>query len=235
PAEDCIYDVSDTEDFRDINYAGKFHRMTISEIRSRWGLDEDKEEALFKAAMRFQGKFGNSSRYLKWNDSYRKGNRPYDNYTVELVHVWWKCSKVIGYIEGNDRYGREIFQTTDGDDPNSVKLSGDKYFGKVIPQTAYGGWFIACNEAVCLEGGEQRDIMRKGEDKEQGLCPYIFRMPGNKGDMMPISPIWMGLGIIMDMDILDLKMKTAVARSAPSGYAVDLDALTEVDLGEGVG
>src|SRR5690606_39932408 len=78
PAEDCIYDVSDTEDFRDINYAGKFHRMTISEIRSRWGLDEDKEEALFKAAMRFQGKFGNSSRYLKWNDSYRKGNRPYD-------------------------------------------------------------------------------------------------------------------------------------------------------------
>lgn len=234
-AEDCIYDTFMGEKSKGMSYAGRLMRMTITDIRSRWGLSAQKEEELFAAACQYRGRLGNPAHRLEWKQSYiNSQTRPYDNFTVEIAHVWWRCSKVINYIEGKDRYGREVFQTLP-DGVEITKLSGNKYAGKVIPQTAYEGYFIATEKATVLEWGEARNLLRKGEDKEELLCPFEFRIPGNKGDMMPNSPVYKIIPDLMEMDILELKIKTAIARSAPSGYAIDISSIVDVDLGEGVG
>lgn len=233
-AEDCIYSAFDTETSENLNFAGRFVRMTVSEARYRWSLPPEKEKALFSAAMSCKSMYGNSFTNIDWSETFKTSViRPYDNWVVEIAHVWWACSKVTNFIEGKDRYGKSVF--VEIDDPVNVKVSGKKSVGNSLKPTAYEGYFLANDSVVPLEWGECRNMLKEGEDRETLLCPFEFRMPENKGTMMPNSPVHKIISDIMEMDLIDLKIKQVVARSAPSGFAADMDALVNVDLGEGVG
>lgn len=236
PAEDCVYGPFSGEKSKNLPYAGRFLRYTVSDIRARWGLTEEQEEDLFKCAGNHKGKFGNPNTHLSWSNSYRTSNsRPYDSWTVPVFHCWWKCNKVETYIEGKDRYKRTVFSTFKDED--EVRPSDNKSIGKIYSQTAYEGYFLHSDGNTgtsCLEWGEVRNGLRAGEDKEDVECPFIFRMPGNKGELTPISPVSKIIPDVMSVDLLDLKIKAAIARAAPSGYAVDFNSLLNVDLGDGV-
>lgn len=235
--EDCIYDTS----YQDLitkegSYHGRFMRMTISDIRARWAVSEDDEKSLFQLAKQYRGTYGNPNSNLQWSQRYRDcEDRPYDNYIVDIVHVWWKCNKVIGYIEGKDRYNREVFDIVDDHIPDSKKSNGAKTGGAVVPQTAYEGYFVYSDNPLCLEWGESPNILRKGYDKEIVESPFTFYMTGNKGGMDSKSSVDMIIDHIEMMDLAVLKIKTILAQAAPPGYAIDLDALESLDLGQGVG
>jgi hypothetical protein len=235
--EDCIYDTSYQEQLtKEGSYHGRFMRMTISDVRARWGVSRDDEKRLFKLALKYQGINGNPKHTLNWTSRYMDyDERPYDPYIVDILHIWWKCSKVIGFVEGKDRYNREVFDLVADEIPERSKSNGKKKGGAIIPQTAYEGYFVYADDPMCLEWKESRNILRKGYDREVVESPFTFYMTGNKGGMDPKSPVDMIIDHVEMMDLAILKIKTILAQSAPPGYAIDLDALESLDLGQGVG
>src|SRR5690606_3582632 len=137
--------------------------------------------------------------------------------------------------EGKDRYNREVFDIIRDEIPNAKKSNGSKKSGAVVPQTSYEGFFVYSDNPLCLEWKESRNILRKGYDKETVESPFTFYMSGNKGGMDTKSPVDMIIDHVEMMDLAILKIKTILAQSAPPGYAIDLDALESLDLGQGVG
>lgn len=232
--EDCIYSNSFFDDFKDITYAGRIIRMPVSKLRSRFTIEGKDEKDFYNSLKKFTGKFGNRAVLPTWKDDYRfSDTRPYDNFTVEVLHVWWQCNKVLEYTEGKDRYGRSIFDTsynvTLGD---VLKSEGRKKLGRVYPLTAYEGYFLN-DTCLCLEWGEQRNQVRDGLSKEELINPFIFHMVDNHGGMLSPSPIESIKDNIQMMDLQILKIKQVIAKTAPPGLAIDVKALMAVKLGDG--
>lgn len=233
--EDAILDNSRKEDFSDCSFKGRYVRYKISEIRAKFKLTSNEEKALFGCAKSAMGQHGNPNRALNWEEDYRVADyRPYDDYTIELMHIWWKTSKVLTYTEGKDKFGRQIFDYTFNSNNNNknVKSDGRKKLGEKYPETAYEGYFTA-DASLCLEWGEQKNILRDGEDKDTLLCNFIFFMPFNKGRMLPKSLMSLMKDSIRNMDIAVLKIKQAIIKSTPDDYMIDIDSLDALDLGNG--
>ncbi len=233
-AEDIITDNSFREDFKDASYKGRFLRMNIVDVRNRFNIAPEDEEKLFKYAQGCAGKYGNGTKTYQWNEDYRySAVRPYDNFTIELAHIWIKTAKVLRVVEGKDRYGRTVFDTDYKQTDTNVRSEGRKSVSYKYPITAYEGYFTA-DAGICLEWGEQRNILRQGEDKEELLSPFIFNMPENRGAMLPNSLTNMMIDSIRAMDLDIIKIKQVIAKAAPDGYNIDVDSLMGVDLGNGI-
>lgn len=234
-AEDAIYSNSRKELLTDdATYAGREMRMYISDIRSKFNVAPEKEEALFKLAKKYIGMYNNPAVSLEsWLPDYRDMlERPYDNFLVDVVHIWWRCSKVIGYTEGKDRYGRHVFDTKEGQPEQKYKSDGRKKTGSKYVQTAYEGYFTL-DGGMVLQWGEQRNVLRAGYDREQVLCPFIYIMPSNSGKLLMPSFVDRITDYIKQMDIAELKIKQAIAKHPPDGFQIDIESVLNVDLGNG--
>lgn len=232
--EDCIYSYTHDDCFKDLNFAGRIVRMSVSSLRRRFAIKDEKAfyESIRKSRIR-----SGASNIIGWSDSFRNmRERPYDNLTVELVHVWFKCSKVLEYTKGYDRYGRKVFDIEDFngtyDDMGTKSLAGGrKMKGQTTPETAYEGYIMGANGYV-LEWGEQKNI---GRDQTNGdiVCPFIFHMADNNMEMLSSSSVNMIKANLENMDLAIHKIKQAIAKSAPDGLIIDVDALDAIDLGTG--
>lgn len=236
PIEDALYNESSLEDFSDISYAGSRCTMTIGELRDRFDFPREKEELLYKLAHHFRGDYGNY--YLletTFDSSWREsGSRPYDDFTVPVYHVWKKTVKNVGYLEGEDSYGKSVFDIDFSISKEEYKSNNKKRTGVVYPETSYEGWFAGSSDCpVCLEWGESFNQTREGKEKEKVLCPYIFFMPDNRGRMLEESAVAKVIPDIQTMDLAMLRIKMTIASHPPVGYAIDYEALMDVDLGDG--
>ena len=231
-AEDIITDNSFREDFRDAKYKGRFLRMTIYDIRKRFNISPKQEKQLFDCVVKATGKYGNSRQNLYWQEDYRYSNvRPYDNYTVEIAHIWYRTVEVLTTVEGKDRYGRTVFDYG-YDIPKEITNRRGREVSTKELEVAYEGFFTA-DGGVCLEWEKQRNILKAGEDKDVLLSPFIFFMPENSGRMLPNSMMSMMIDSIRTMDITVLKIKQALAKSVPDDWMIDVEGLMDLDLGTG--
>lgn len=230
--EDCIYSNSFQDDFGDVTYSGRIIRMPLSKLRARFAISDNDEKIVYDSLKKFTGRFGNST-LPKWNEDYRfRDVRPYDNFTVEVVHIWWQCNKVMETTEGTDRYGRSVFDTSYKLTPTGKSSDGRKETKRVYPLTAYEGYFI--NDACyCLQWGEQTNQLRDGNYKEELINPFIFHMVDNHGGMLSPSAIESIKDDIQMMDLQKLKIKQIIAKTPPDGLAIDISSLMNIDLGEG--
>ena len=235
-AEDAIYDTSRFEEFnKDIAFAGKATMMNIAEIRDLFNIPREKEEQLYKLAHTFRTNYGNSSFLGDYfnNNWYNAHSRPYDEFRVPVYHLWKKTYDVKGYVEGYDSYGKEIFDIDEKITEEKLKGSRKKT-GTSNIETAYEGWFagnIHC--PVVLEWGKQVNQVREGKNKEVCLCPYIFFMPDNRGSMMEESAVERVISEVQTLDVAMLKIKLTLANHPPAGYAIDIESLMDIDLGDG--
>lgn len=236
PIEDALYDESALEDFSDIAYAGSKCTMTIGELRDRFDFPREKEELLYKLAHKYRTDFGNY--YLlrgTFNEEWRSSSaRPYDDFTVPVYHVWKRTVKNVGYLEGEDSYGKAVFDIDFNINKEEVRSNNKKRTGVVHPETSYEGWFAGSSDCpVCLEWGESFNQTREGKEKEKVLCPYIFFMPDNRGRMLEESAVAKVISEIQQMDIAMLRVKMTIASHPPVGYMIDYEALMDIDLGDG--
>ena len=236
--EDAIYDNSVFEDFRDVGYAGKRCTMNIADIRAQFNISADKEQELYKLAYTYKNEYGNT-RYrgiaTEFNNGWRDCSiRPYDDFTVEVFHIWKRTIKNVGYVEGTDSYGKSIFDIDKSIEKVEYKSQNKKRTGTAGVETAYEGWFAGNEKCqVVLEWGESQNQTREGENKEKVLCPYIFFMPENRGEMLDASAVENVIAEVETMDSAMLKIKMTMANHPPVGYAIDPDALMDIDLGDG--
>src|SRR5690606_21059701 len=61
----------------------------------------------------------------------------------------------------------------------------------------------------------------------------VFFMPDNRGTMLEESAVEKVIPEIQTMDLAMLKIKMTIANHPPAGYAIDISALMDVDLGQG--
>lgn len=233
--EDAIMDSSHKSIMTDVGYAGHFIRMKVCDIRNEFALSPMVENELFGCAKAANGKYGNTSLTLNWREDYRFSDlRPYDNMTVELYHVWYKTNKVIGTVDGVDENGKPYQKSTYDYDSEAWKrqASTTTKVSTKFPVTAYEGYFLAGTN-TCLEWGEQRNVLKKGLDKEKLLCPYIYSMPYNFGRMETPSSVSMIIDSVRNMDVAILKIKQIIAQMTPDDVSIDLESLMELDLGDG--
>jgi hypothetical protein len=232
--EDCVYSHSYMDDFKDIHYAGRQLRMTVSRLRSIWKVTEEDEREFFKAVTKSSNTMG-IGWMGEWKDDYRQsGVRPYDENMVLISHIWMKMPQVQEYLEGKDRFGRSVFDTSY--DIGSLKpkatADGRKKVGRLYLETAYEGYFIG-DYNFALEWKEQENIMKSGLNEGEIICPFIFHMVDNDGRMESQSPLEAIQDYIQLMDLQILKIKQVVASAPPQGLIVDIRGLKNLSLGAG--
>lgn len=230
PIESAIYGRSTMENFKDSPYQGKRVVKTIGEIRDIFNITPDKEDKLYELAKRHSGQHGNGTLVGSFDVNYLNPNipRPYDDFSVNIYHIFFKTLNTIRYIEGSTEDGEDIFDVL----PEDVKVRPD---GEVRSQVAYEGWFAGEEDKDCLvlQWGKSKNMLREGYDFEKLESPYTFFMPDNKGNMNTESPVELVIPDIEMMDLMNLKIKVTLANHPPQGYAVDLESLMEIDLGYG--
>lgn len=235
--EDALFDTSMCEEMnKDMSYAGKATSMTVGELRDKFNIPAEKEMELHKLAYSYRNDYGNYGMLSdRFQHDWRKSpTRPYDDFKVDVYHIWKKTIKNVGFTEGRDSYGKKVFDIDNTITSVEYKADNRKRTGVVYPETSYEGWFAGnINCPVVLEWGESVNQTREGTNKEKILCPYIFFMPDNRGTMMDMSAVERVIPEIQTLDISMLKIKMTLANHPPAGYAVDYQSMMDVDLGDG--
>lgn len=227
--EDCIYGPSDENDFSDIQYAGHLIKMKISEARVMFG-DQVSEKQYYELAKTYCSVYQNQADLTEFNNLwYTSAIRPYDDWVVNILHVWYKTVNGITYVEGTDKRGRSIFDIQEIKSPitSETKKSGVKE-----KETAYEGyWFIGSE--IIADWGESQNLIRYDTRLDKVQSPYTFYMPENDGSMDTPSMTRSIIGSVKQMDIALLKMQQIKAKVAPDGWDIDISGLSDVNLGLG--
>jgi hypothetical protein len=227
--EDMVYGHSDRKDLKDAQYYGHIERMTISEARVRFGTDE---KLLYSVARSCGGIYGNPGLYTDWNNGYYSATvRPYDDFIIKIMHVWYRCVKNINYVKGTTKRGRAVFDIVKGT-PNPKE--SNRTAGIKRTYTAYEGWWYVGTETMA-EWGEAKNQVRRDPDLDQVYSPYTLYMWDNDGNMNPTSKVDNIKDSVMQMDLARIKIQQIMAKAAPDGYIIDIDGLYDIDLGKGVG
>lgn len=241
--EDAIYSYSDYPDFRDSTWRGEVPTLKVSQLRKEFGkefnpdnpyaLTEEEIWEVAKSAKEFQ-----YATNLTWTNTwYNAFLRPYDEWNVRAMFFEFKS------------LDKEPYTVT------KTKTSGSTYVEKGLPKTASGklrekpkenqtvledkNWNIY--EGVYLPESEKlvrwnikKNMIRPQDPKEVGSAEfsYSFFMPQNY--MMRNMAIPEKIEAAVDGMILALlKMQQVVARMRPTGAAVNIDALQNIDYGLG--
>lgn len=231
PIEDAIFGGSNKEIISDDSpYLGRRMVKTIAEIRELFDIPPSKEEKLYKLAKQHENSLGNP--YMTYNYNYTYNNsiyRPYDDFSVNVYHIYQKNLETIEYIDGVTSTGRALFEIE-----SNAKETTRKRVGTSTPQIALEGWFAGYpDEVIVLKWGKAKNMLREGFDFEKLVPPYLFFMADNIGRLDTKSAVELVQADVDAMDLALLKIKLTLANHPPSGYAVDYESLMEVDLGVG--
>lgn len=228
-SEYLFYGSTDGLDFRNVPYIGHMERMSIVDCRCLW--PEVSEKEWYEVAKSNEGRNGNSVELFNWNyewtDSY---TRPYDGYLVDVMFFEYRVTKYINYVKGKDRNGRKVFDLKDGKPRDN---ENKKAFNQPLPTIYSGAWVVGTD--ILPKWGEAENLLRNNEDKEDVRFSYSIYMLNNDGTMMPLSPMGYLKSSIIQMDLAVLKIQQTLANTPPDGVEMDIDAVTEIDLGAGVG
>jgi len=228
-SEHLFYGSTESLVFDKVPYIGHMERMSVVDVRCMWPKISEKE--LYEVAKSNQGQFGNTTGLGEWNqiweDSY---HRPYDGFLVDVMFFEYRVTKYINYVKGKDRNGRMIFDLRDG----KPKENGDKQaYSNPIPTIYSGAWIVGTE--LLPKWGEMENLLRNNEDKEDVRFSYSVYMLNNDGTMLPLSPMAYLKGSIIEMDLAVLKIQQTLANTPPDGVRMDIDAVLDLDLGQGIG
>lgn len=224
-----MYGPSERNDLKDSNWFAHYELMSIAECRARWDTDE---KFLYNIAVTSGGVYGNVAVGYEWNNGwYNTAVRPYDDYLIKVMHVWYKTLKNINYVKGVTKQGRAIFDITKGGNnpTNELKQAGNK---KTF--TAYEGWWYV-NTDTMASWGEAKNQIRRDPNLEDVYSPYTGYMWDNDGNMNPTSKVDNIKSEVRGMDMCKIKIQQIIAKAAPDGFSIDIDGLYDIELSKGSG
>jgi len=223
--ENMIYSFSEYDDFRDLSFIGEVVSKKIVEIRNEY--PNMSEDELFKLAK--SGKNRNSS--LGWQERYRyEVDRPYDDWTVEVIDFEIRTIDSLMYQAKTNKFGNLIVERKE---KRPTKVSENKELITKDMFVIYHGVYVLGMDKM-LHWGIQKNMIKPSVVKEMAdaYFSYSLYMYENLDlENMPI-PERMETSI-RQMTLAHLKIQQLVAKMRPPGVAVDVDALTDMDLGQG--
>lgn len=227
--ENTVYSYTDYEDFRDTAWRGHVYSMKISELRAVYGAEFGgslTEEQIFQIACTSKDwQVLDKLRFLQdWNVSIL---RPYDEWNVTILNF------EIRSVD-SDKY--TVTETKDK--PNTIIKKGLPHKLKdnqrVLDDKKYNIYqcVFAADANIVLKWGIKSNMIRPQDPKEIGDAEfsYSFYMYQNY-DMRNIAIPEKIEEPLDQMIIARLKIQQLVAKMVPSGAAINVDAMQELDLG----
>lgn len=217
------------QDHRDIDFAGRVKSKTIQEIRLESDLTE---EALYKIARLYKGRFGNSaeigdfSEYDYQNTSRNKlggvvggGDtlRLYDNFSVHVLEFYFIGKEAEKYIMGFHNDGNFIYDQVDLQAELDKKASkkGKEMDVKTIEYVYRCQWIVGTEYVFDCE--KETEVVRQGYDGcRRAILPitiYSDRTPSLMERCIPY---------VDDIQLAVLKKRNVLAKMPPGPrWAVD--------------
>jgi len=223
--ENLIYSFSDYDDFRDMSFIGEIISLKITDIRTQYP-DMD-EEKLFEIARK--SKNYNSS--VKWEEKFRYNiDRPYDDWTVDVIDFEIKSLDSVIYQARINKFGNLIVEKRERE---PQRLGDNKELIKKDMQVIYRGVYVL-NSNIMLEWGLAKNMIKPSQAKEIAdvYFSYSIFMHENLDLQNMAIPERMETSI-RQMTLAHLKIQQLVAKLRPSGLIIDIDALSDINLGQG--
>lgn len=222
-----ISDFVNNPDFSDAKHIGEVIEMTIEELRVE-AQGQLTEEELQKIAEQAQGKYGNGSWEFNDRKYYRNGQLDesyYNHFKIKVLDAEVKSTNRLKYQKMEAKNGGYYFQEKEFDykppkNPKRKREIIDKdveviYTGKYIVDTNY-----------IYDWGLKKNMVRKRLNSAVSSkvplgfiinAPDIYEMENQSivRRMIPYAD---------DLVLTRLKMQQMIMESAPSGYAINLDA-----------
>lgn len=226
-----FYSYSKFEDFRDTSLRGFVKSVKISELRRGWGKQFGghlSEEEIFKIAQ--QSKEYQRFDKLAWNYEWMLSYiRPYDEWNVECIYFWIKSVDEETALSTVTKQHKSTIIEKGGAFPES--LGDNQSFTKKDYWNLYKGVYVR-ESMVMLEWGLDNNMIRSQDPTESGdvefpISIYMYQNVDMRNVALPEKIEEPAEGMILAR----LKIQQLIATMIPSGAAINLDALQEVDLG----
>lgn len=231
--ENCFYSYSDFPDFRDTSYRGQIRSIKISELRAKYGKQYGgtlTEEDIFAIAQ--QSKDYQLTDKIKWMQDWNVAYmRPYDEYNIDIMMFELKSFDSQGYVVTKTKKNNNTIIRKSSGKPE--KIDDNQEYLEEKRWNIYEG--VYCPEVKkMIKWNIKTNMIRPQDPKEIGNVEfsYSFYMYQQQ-DMRNVSPAEKIEEPIEQMIIARLKIQQLVAKMVPSGAAIDVDSMQELDLGLG--
>lgn len=230
--ERAIFPHSRFNDHRDMTYFGYVRKMSIAEIRVRYGVPEDELLTISRAyAAKLQNPSANSA---EWNN-FRSGfydstinSSVIDSIMVDVVDCCWISTDYQKYTLMNREKGGNLIINDVNDDYELSDRSVKK--GKVLKesskQTLYECSMVVGTDTM-LSFGKPNNLVYKKNDKGQPeiVFPYKVVKTGSS------SIVERCIAFADDIQLAFLKFRNALKKSIPSpGMVISRSALNNVSI-----
>lgn len=223
--ENLIYSYSDYDDFRDMSFIGEVIAMKIADLREMYpNLDEEK---FFKVSQKSK----NYTSSVKWEEKYRYNiDRPYDDWTVDVLDFEIRTVDSMIFQAKINKFGNLIVERKDKEPQN---LANNKEIIRKTMKVNYHGVYVM-NSDIMLEWGIAKNMIKPSIAKELSdvFFSYSLYMHENLDLENMAIPERMETSI-RQMTLAHLKIQQLVAKLRPSGLIIDIDALSDISLGQG--
>jgi hypothetical protein len=223
--ENLIYSFSEYDDFRDVSFVGEVVSMKMIDIRNTYpSLDEKIIYALSMKAKQF-------NQTVKWDEKYRFSiDRPYDDWTVDVIDFEIKSIDTVIYQSKTNKFGNIIVEKKDKE---PQRLGDNKEIIKKDMYVIYRGVYVM-NTDIMLEWNIAKNMIKPSAAKEIAdvYFSYSLYMYENLDLINMALPERMETSI-RQMTLAHLKIQQLVAKLRPSGLIIDIDALSDINLGQG--
>lgn len=223
--ENLIYSFSDYDDFRDMSFIGEVVSLKMTDVRNQYpNLDEQQIYEIAK-------KSKNYTQSVKWEEKFRHNlDRPYDDWTVDVLDFEIKSLDSMIYQARINKFGNMIIEKKD---KVPEKIADNKQIIRKDMNVIYHGVYVLRSD-IMLEWGLQKNMIKPSVAKEIAdvYFSYSIYMHENLDLMNMAIPERMETSI-RQMTLAHLKIQQLIAKLRPSGLIIDIDALSDISLGQG--
>lgn len=224
---ESIVGFSKRHDRKDMNRAGQYKYMTISEIRA--ATDTFTKDDYEKISTSYFGQLDNLSRDLYYKD-YKFGDFPYDRVKVKVMDIEFSSTSTFRWERRTRADGKKTIHEL------KYKKEADKG-NELVARNAeiwYKGFWIVGTDfcwnyglADQIRGDYANPVQKGDENLSEAYSGFHFFRVAKKSLVQRMIPFADGIQLAW------LKSQNALAKARPRGISMEIGALEQVPDGKG--
>lgn len=221
--ENLIYSYTEDPFFRDCFYFGEFKNELISNLFKEYdGMSEEEKDTIKKTSSTWGDYHG--------LDSYNGFQDDLDGKVAVLNFCYKAVRKKVWKEKSNKTGGRKILQR---DKDFEVKGNGDRDFIKRVKKEEIwieGKYVLGAD--ILLEWSVMENQMRSKSNSNRVEAPFVVIAPNMERGLFD-SLVDRMIPFADKIKMIDLKIQQTIQMTLPDGQFINVDGLTEIDLGNG--
>ena len=220
-----VWSYTDDPYFRDCYYWGEIKRVTLTQVKKEFPWLSDAELQTIKEQSI------NGSNYPNVYYGQVGHESDDDPNVVQLLYYTYKTHKNDVYKKKYKNNGVEVVSKKDDSFPNPKDGRSGYDRMQITREVLYEGVKVM-NADVMIKWEMQKNMVRPKADTTKVVSPYIVMSPSMYHGRIE-SLVQRMTPYADHIQFTHLKIQQATQKMTPDGVAIDVDALAEIDLGNG--